>query len=303
MAIITWIGGGNDKASNAKDWSPAHVPLPEGVDGADILGTGAGDTIKIAGTDLAGVPVDVGSATAASHVTIDLSKDAVLGLNGIVQGDFFPQTITINVDGTDTVGEGINAPEIETINLAGNGTLNLDFTSGTGSAIVVSGHGTVNADGGDNIDPGSAVTINAPVTGTGNFRLTGSLEVSGHATLALNDSVAAGISVNIGGPAGTIPSINPGTLLLNEPMKFLGSVDFGAGVGGGEIDLAGLGNADSYSYDGSLLTLFSGATAIDTLRLTDLTPNGFVVEPPTATGSVHIVPINGTPPVSLPLHG
>jgi hypothetical protein len=52
-----------------------------------------------------------------------------------------------------------------------------------------------------------------------------------------------------------------------------------------------------------MLKILSGSKVIDKLRLHDRTPNGFVVEPPTAAGSVHIVAITDTtnPPVGLPM--
>jgi hypothetical protein len=53
------------------------------------------------------------------------------------------------------------------------------------------------------------------------------------------------------------------------PHAFLGQVDIASGSESFVIGLAGITNADSYSYANDLLTLFDGNRPIDVLRLND----------------------------------
>jgi hypothetical protein len=69
-----------------------------------------------------------------------------------------------------------------------------------------------------------------------------------------------------------------------------------------EIDLMGLATADSYTYTNDMLSIFSGTSIIDRLRLTDHTQYGFAVEK--TTGSVNAVAISDPTnrPAGLPIH-
>src|SRR5207248_2090163 len=109
---------------------------------------------------------------------------------------------------------------------------------------------------------GGIAMINANVAGAG------SLSVSG--TLIFGKSVGSGQEVDVVG----------GTVQVSQPTKFLGSAQLLTGGTGhvSEIDLMGLANADSYTYQNDLLSIFSGSSVIDKLHLHDSTPNGFAVE-------------------------
>jgi hypothetical protein len=95
-----------------------------------------------------------------------------------------------------------------------------------------------------------------------------------------------------------LTSINSSTPLLNQPLPCLGL----ANLGGGEIDLAGLGTADSFAFHKDLLSIFARSKVIDTLNLHDSIQHGFVVEPPAAAGSGNMMAITYTIPMSLPPH-
>jgi hypothetical protein len=55
--LHTCIGGGNNKASNEKDWLPTGVPQP-----GDFLQMAPGTTMNVLGNDLAGSSITLGSS-------------------------------------------------------------------------------------------------------------------------------------------------------------------------------------------------------------------------------------------------
>jgi hypothetical protein len=61
----TWIGGGNDRASNANDWSPTGAPQP----GDTLTDPVNGSTINISDNVLRGDTLSI----LASGVTLNLS--------------------------------------------------------------------------------------------------------------------------------------------------------------------------------------------------------------------------------------
>ncbi len=228
MTTRIWIGGGNNKASNPKDWSPTGAPQP----GDSLLITGSPNamppngTINIAGNDLAGDTLTAGSIPTHSIVTINLSHDATLNLETLVQGIIvIPQSTTINITGDATLTGDTLAPyNTQTINI-GHGTLTLDNLSTTGpavgqSVVINSSGGALKLQGNTNEDANSTIAINAPVKGTGMFLDGGSLTFS--------DSVARGITTDL--------TSGMSFLQVDEPKHFLGLVD----LTGGQIDLNGL---------------------------------------------------------------
>jgi hypothetical protein len=132
------------------------------------------------------------------------------------------------------------------------------------------------------------------VIGTGSFVVGG-----GHAgSLEFSSSVGPAQSVSVGND---LPGLST-VLKIDLPREFLGSTTLNSS---GEIDLMGLATADSYTYDNDmLLRIYSGSSIIETLPMTNITAFGFVVEPPTPTGSVNIVAIADptNPPIGLPPH-
>ena len=78
---------------------------------------------------------------------------------------------------------------------------------------------------------------------------------------------------------------------------FPGTVD----LTNGEIDLNGLAKANSYTYQNDMLSIFSGKSVIDTLRLAS--SETFSVEK-TSTGGVSIYTAAASPPPGtlLPIH-
>jgi len=125
--------------------------------------------------------------------------------------------------------------------------------------------------------------IDADITGTTIVRVTDG------GTLEVGRSVGSGQTVILNGPS---------VLQIDRPAAFAGQVN----LIGGQIDLEGLANADSYTFQNDMLSIFSAGKVIDTLRLTDSTTNGFVVQQ--AAGSVNVLGIidPNNPPPGLPIH-
>jgi hypothetical protein len=192
-----------------------------------------------------------------NDVVLNLSQHSTLDLTANYLGE-----TTVNLTGTDTLVIGGTGDP--TINLAAHsewiGTFSLNyaqFTGGTGSTFDNDGASFVMNAG---IGAPSNVDLPFSVIGAGSFTVASRLEFI--------KSVGAQQSVT-----------NEGTVVIDQPGQFLGSVTLEAG----EIDLIGLANASAYSFKADMLRVYSGNQVIDTLRLTDQTPYGFEVEK-TATG-------------------
>ena len=312
MTDRTWIGGGNNQASNPRDWSPTGGPQP----GDRLFITGSlnamppNGTINITGNDLAGDILTAGSVPTHSIVTINLSHDASLDLETLVQGvAVIPQSTTINVKGAAMLtGDALFWPATQTINIGSNATLTVSHLnattigSGEGTTVVINSaaHGKLNVQGvGAIVDySASAITVNAPVIGMGTFDDDGAL--------TFTNSVASGITVDL-------TAINSSTLMLDHPLQFRGAIDDpnAAGQQGfATIDLAAI-HATTYDYGNGVLTLFNGNHVVDRLDLqtnnpvlvaqntsgiTVLTGNGTL---PTSAGTLLTI---HTPSPTVPLH-
>ncbi len=129
------------------------------------------------------------------------------------------------------------------------------------------------------------------VAGTGGF-------IVSAGNLTFGTSVASTQTVDISGFVGVA---DQGKVTVEDPARFQALVNLHAGAG--EIDLIGLAQADSYTYQRDMLTIYSGNKIIDTLRLTDQTQYGFDVVK--TSGSVDVVALTGageTLPGALPHH-
>jgi hypothetical protein len=160
MTTRTWIGGGNNKASNPKDWSPAGVPQP-----GDSLSMGSG-TMNLSGTALAGDTLTIGGGATAD---INTGHAAVLKL------------------ATQVPGAHIN------IGVACGSTLTLTANFGSYSYLNVSG-GTLRFIGTSSFGAFSTV-LSDTLTGTGTLDLSGG-NASGE-SMAINGAVGSGLTFNI----------------------------------------------------------------------------------------------------------
>jgi hypothetical protein len=130
--------------------------------------------------------------------------------------------------------------------------------------------------------------INTDVVGAGDFDINGG-------RLEFGKSVDTDQDVRVGANGAG------GLLQIDQPTLFHGLTEL---FNSGAINLMSLATADSYAYSNDILSLYAGNTLIDTLNLHDSTTYGFVVEPPTAGGSISIMAITdpNNVPVGLPLH-
>jgi hypothetical protein len=165
---LTWVGGGNNLASNPADWSPGVAPAA-----GDALTMGSG-TMALSGNALAG---DTLSVSAGATVTINTMNATTLDLS--------------------TTSPGTNI----TIDQAAGGTLTLNAHL-ISSVLNVSG-GTLSFIGTSTFDA-FTTTLGANLTGTGTLSLYGgnatgeSMEVKG----SVGSGLAFDISSNGAGDAG-----------------------------------------------------------------------------------------------------
>ena len=160
MTTRTWVGGGNDQASNPADWSPAGAPQP-----GDALVMDSG-TINVAGNALAG-----------DRLSLDK--------NGA--------TYTINVSGNTPMNWGAQYGDTVTVNLAAHSKWVGGFGSGPGDQVTIAGPGRFANQ--NSVVNGTAV-IDADVTGTGSFT---NFEAHSSGKLEFVRSVAATQSVATSG--------------------------------------------------------------------------------------------------------
>ena len=319
MTKRTWIGGGNNQASNPKDWSPTGTPEPD--DQLQILGPAISHvppqlptyTMNVAGDDLIGDPLSIervnatvnvtrGAAMSAqvllSDATFNLSARSNLGLQVAYDtlSALVPTQTTVNISGSDTMNLQSSMPV--TVNVAPGSTWVGSFTlagSGLPGRLASSGgnHADFVSNGASVIGPFAAAVLALPVSGSGSFGVNGRLEFT--------SSVGPSQSVQLIGYAGQ----SNGLLQVDDPKAFRGSVTLAPGLPSDikQIDLMGLAQADSFSYTNDLLNIWSGNTIIDTLRLTDRTQYGFAVVK--TSGSVNVVTLASSGqnlPGALPVH-
>jgi len=149
---ITWVGGGNNEASNPADWSTDTVPLA-----GDTLQMSSG-TMNLSGDALAGDTLNVNGTVEINTIgatTLDLSAGAAPGGRQI--------DINIETGGTLTLTASVS---YSYLNISGGGTLSLVGTSVFGfySAMIsddIVGTGTVDINGGS--VSAATVEINGPV--------------------------------------------------------------------------------------------------------------------------------------------
>lgn len=330
MTARTWIGGGNNEANNAKDWSPEGVPqlgdtlavsYLSGIDPQPFV-------MNVKGSALAGDPVSIGVADSAgvnltanlshkadmtailkgdSDGTFNLSQHSILDLSLVSGALVGVDSATVNVSGHDTMVLD-DDDSIVTVSLISNSKLTGTFDMGpfhgeTFGRLTINGDAgsAFKNDGNSVIDNTERATINTDVTGKGSFEVSNTsgfiVTSGGFATLEFGASV---------GPKQFIS--DSGLVVIDQPNEFSAKITLTTTQASpayplpAEIDLHGLATADSYTFRNDMLSIFSGKSVIDRLHLTDDTAHGFAVEK--AAGSVNIVAISDptNPPIGLPIH-
>ncbi len=310
MATLTWVGGGNNRASNPNDWSPAQVPVS-----GDVLMMPLGGSMNIAGLDLAGDTLEIGSGEAAPvssppaflnlshHAQVSIDQPAFSGTSTATTITVAGQdTLSVNVPVTG-VGPFSSGPIV--VNLAPGASLAGSFETNYSSITVNGARGARLINDGNTDFSGTVAVINADVVGTGSFQVASLPSFLGLAvpgSLEFADAVSRGETVTIGNPTIAQAGIEWDELKIDQPREFHGSVVLQPNA---FVELVGLATADSYSYSKDILSIWSGDHVIDTLRLTNQSGGDLVVATD-SSGDVFVEP-SGPSPLQetltpLPLH-
>jgi hypothetical protein len=232
MATLTWVGGGNNRASNPNDWSPAQAPVS-----GDVLMMPLGGTMNIADTDLAGNTLQIGSGQAGAITSsLNLSHQAEV----LITQAFFSGTLShtnINVLGGDTLS--INAPISSVgpfgsgpfvVNLAPDARLTASFDLNYSEVTINGAKGAKLINDASTVFAGTGAIINADVLGSGSFEVTAlptfmALSVTSY--LEFGDAVSHDETVDVGHPASAQPQAGAlawDELKIDQPREFNGSV-------------------------------------------------------------------------------
>jgi|SRR5208283_3526726 len=289
LTTLTWIGGGNNKASNPNDWSPTGVPQPS--DTLQIVGPGT-YAMNVQGNDLRGDPLGISDNTGTVvHATVNLSHNAAVTARVMPEAN-----ATFNLSGVshlDLSLFGQGAENSATVNLASNSVWIGSFHVGHSGPLSISGgaHSVFINDGASGVDSdilGARVAV--PVLGKG------SIGVNGHASrLEFASSVGASQSVDVSGAPET------SVLTIDHPHEYHASTSIGYGA---EIDLVGLAHADSYTFKNDMLAIYSGNHVIYGMRLQDgYLPGVFAVaQTPSGVNIFSSADPNNLPAGALPIH-
>lgn len=239
--VRTWLGGIDQNANTAANWSPTGVPQP-----GDVL-TMNGGLMNISGNDLTGdtLNIETNNTVNPAAVTLNLSNGAVPMTLDSGQGD--AGAVTVNLaDNTDWIGGANAGPFGGPVTIQATGPQATGTWSNTTSLI-------------DN-----SVLVSANVVGNGSF--TTEMAHGTGTKLEFAQGVSAGQTVTITG--GQYPANGISTVQVDDPSNYHASTTLGFG----EMILQGV-TADSYTYQNDMLSLYNGSTVVDTLNLALQTSN------------------------------
>ena len=253
MTSRTWVGGGNDNASNPNNWSPGGVPVP-----GDTLSMLSG-TMNVRDNNLAGDTLGIGAAQTSATMTLNLSRHAGVSLD-IAQ--FSDDQVTVNATGSDTLNVNTEFPSglDMTVNLADHAKLTGAFTMTFGAVTLNGGTGSRFVNNGLSQFVGSHAVFDTDVRGKGAFNVSTAQAQAG--TLEFGGAVSPGQTISASGDPGRDLASH---IRVDQPQAFQGAVNLNIF---GELDLQGLANADSYTFQNDMLSIYSGDTVLDTVRLT-----------------------------------
>jgi hypothetical protein len=284
------------------------------IRGADLKG----DTLTTYGTTLTANLTN--HATAKVNLwlgnvgTFNLFQNSTLDLSLISGHHVGINTATVNITGTDNFTLH-NTDSQVAINLAQgarwNGTVGLGEWFGVlfGTTTVNGQTGAMwNNNGSSVIYNTENIVVRTDVVGTGSFDVA-NIGLRGGSVPQPN-SIARLEFINGVGANQVIT--DSGILIIDRPDQFAAHIvlamqgdptSSATPLFPAEIDLDGMAQADSYTFQNDLLQLHAGNVVIEQLHLTDATPHGFAVQKGDF-GHLSIVAITDTtnPPVGLPLH-
>jgi hypothetical protein len=215
-----WVGGGNNKASNPKDWSPNGVPEP-----GDNLTMSSG-IMRIRDTDLLNdelvIPRGSSSTVSLQNATVE-GQGVGIATFGNLHADLSGKTdaLTLLTAGTSstTVDLAANTTWVGGFEALGNLTVN----GGNRSVFESTGFGQPVQ--GSQV-AGSNVTLNTAVGGSSPFFIFGGVLGHTESKLEFGSSVASSQAVNLFGV-----EADPNGQLTSKPILQIDSPnDFNAAV-------------------------------------------------------------------------
>ena len=327
MAAFDWFGGVGRFAA-ARLWSPRGVPGAGDtavVGGGDVViqGRPVAATLVLAGTDAGAPPtLELNRATLAGlTMPSDLPKPDASGGPVFGSGSLVPEYGVVNVRGHSGIGSlevgnfdgyapipipgyphghgEISVPDNLVVNLLPGARLDTGFDVKEGSTLVVHGGAGSSLHAGASVIEGARVVIDAPLLGQGTVTVSGGGIPNEDrepkpGTLELGGRVGAGETVDL----------NIGTVLIDKPLEFAGTLGVRASEAGGmgtqDVRLRGLA-ASSYAFDDQahVLTLYDGDAVLDAIRFSAGTTSGTFVAAPGFPGYGHLVVSQTTEGVQL----
>ncbi len=289
MATYKWSGG-NGLYGAVRLWTPGGAAAPGAGDTAVIQ---AGEVVVQDGLQV-GATVRLGSPDPAARPVLNLRGSSVGSLtmpNGLPPQPYSTvasptKYATVTVSGQSRIGSiaignsadivrapapyghgALRAPDNLLVNLASQAVLSAGFDVKDGSRLTVNGDTTAGFNVGASTIRGGRVVIAAPLAGSGTITMTNGAVVTptGEAnagTLELARRVGAGVTIDI----------RMGTLLLDKPQLFAGTLNIRASEGTASygpqaVLLKGLA-ASSFGFDDAThrMTLWSGDAVLDTVQ-------------------------------------
>lgn len=328
MATFNWFGGVGRFAA-ARLWSPRGVPGAgdaAAVGGGDVVirGRSVGATVVLGGTDAGAPPaVELNRATLAGlTMPGDLPTAAADGGPVFGSGGLAPEYGVVNVRGHSGIGSlevgnfasyvpmsipgyphghgEISVPDNLVANLAPGAQLDTGFEVKEGSTLVVHGGAGSSLHAGNSVIPGAQVVIDVPLLGQGTVTVSGG-------GLPNEDYEPKPGTLELGGPvgAGETVDLNIGTVLIDRPLEFAGTLNVRAeeagGMGKQEVLLRGL-TASSYAFDDAThrLTLYGGDAVLDTIQFgAGATSGTFQAKAPAFPGYGHLAVVQTAAGVQL----
>ena len=305
MATYKWSGA-TGLWGALRYWVPVDGPVA--VPGASDTGVVQTGQITVQGGMRVAATVRLGSPDAAAAPVLNLNGSTLSVLTmpkGLPAQPFSTVSspvkyATVNVSGQSRIGSinigahadivrapqpyghgALKAPDNLAVNLQAGAVLGAGFDVKDGSTLRVNGDTTTGFTASASTIRGGKVVIGTPLAGTAKITMDNGAVVSpsGEAnagTLELARRVGAGVTIDI----------RMGTLLLDKPQLFEGTIGIRASEGSASygpqsVLLKGL-TASSFGFDDAThrMTLWSGNTVLDTVRFTaDMVSSSFKTGP------------------------
>lgn len=238
---LVWVGGANNLASNAADWSPGVAPAP-----GDVLSMGSG-TMNVVGNALAGDTLKIAPAAGS-------------------QGPLYS---VINTSGAAGLNLQLNAGNLQStptlrVNVASGSTLTLNADIVAADTTVFGG--TVDIVGANTFSGTTLLWDN--LTGSGSITVPSANHLVG--SLELNGSVGSGLSFIMASTRGG------SDLIIDHPSAFSGLIQLAdSPVALGHVTFVGV-QATSAELLNGVLQMFNGSNLVDSTRFSD--PAGLAVQ-------------------------